>query len=45
MVNLEMVGLGKLSIGFFFLAEDLASLAGGRKKRQKIRSFMPDRKR
>ena len=40
-----MVGRGKTNIGFFFLAGDSASLAGDRKERLKIWSFMPDRKR
>ena len=44
-VNLEMVGRGKTNKGFFFLAGDSASLAGGRTERRKIGSFTPDRKR
>ena len=40
-----MVGQGKTNKGFFFLVGDSASLAGGRKKRRKIGSFTPDRKR
>ena len=40
-----MVGQGKLNIGFFFLAGNSTSLAGGRKLRRKIGSFTPGCKR